>query len=156
MSNATKDMSNATKDMSNATEDTSNATDSEMASEPRSTAERISFAIAIAMLIGILALVCRLWWSDNHQEPPAIEVSSSLEYRQDKFYIPFTVVNEGGETATTVQVIAELRINGEIVEWGEQSIDFLSRKEEAEGAFIFIQDPRAGDLTVRVAGYTLP
>ena len=48
MSNATKDMSNATKDMSNATEDTSNATDSEMASEPRSTAERISFAIAIA------------------------------------------------------------------------------------------------------------
>ena len=124
--------------------------------ESRSAAEQISFAIALAMLVGILGLVGYLWWRDRNQEPPVLEVSSTLEQRQDKFYVPFTVTNQGGETATTVQVIAELRIEGELVEWGDQRIDFLSRKEEAEGAFIFVRNPNAGELTVRVASYTLP
>lgn len=122
----------------------------------RSVAEQISFAIALVLLVGILGLVGYLWWSDRNQEPPILEISSSLEQRQSKYYIPFIVTNQGGETATTVQVIAELRVDGEIVEWGEQRIDFLSRKEEAEGAFIFLRDPSAGELTVRVASYTLP
>lgn len=124
--------------------------------ESRSAAEKISFAVAFAMLVGILGLVGYLWWSDRNQEPPILEVSSGLEQRQSKYYVPFTVTNQGGETATTVQVIAELRINGELVEWGDQRIDFLSRKEEAEGAFIFVRDPGEGELTVRVASYTLP
>lgn len=134
---------------------TENKPESSM-SESRSTAERISFAIALAMLAGILGLVGYLWWSDRNQDPPALEVSSGLEQRQGKYYVPFTVINTGGETATTVQVIAELRMNGELVEWGDQRIDFLSRQEEAEGAFIFIRDPNAGELTVRVASYTMP
>jgi len=124
--------------------------------ESRSTAELISFAIASAMLIAILGAVGYLWISDRNQDPPALEVSSRLEPRQDKFYVPFTVTNTGGETATTVQIIAELRMNGEVVEWGEQKIDFLSRKEEAQGAFIFVRDPRLGELTVRVASYAMP
>ena len=124
--------------------------------ESRSTAEKISFAIASALLIAILGIVGYLWVSDRNPDPPALEVSSSVEQRQGKYYVPFTVVNTGGETATTVQIIAELRINGEVVEWGDQEIDFLSRQEEAEGAFIFIRDPKAGELTVRVASYAMP
>lgn len=121
-----------------------------------SMAEQISFAIASALLVAILGTVGYLWVSDRNQDPPALEVSSHLEQRQGKYYVPFTVTNTGGETATAVQVIAELRVNSEVVEWGEQEIEFLSRQEEAKGAFIFIRDPRAGELTVRVAGYAMP
>ena len=122
----------------------------------RSTAEKISFVLASVILIAVLGAVGYLWWSDRNQDPPAIEISSHIEPRQGKYYVPFTVVNTGGQTATTVQVFAELRINGELVEWGDQSVDFLSRQEEAEGAFIFVRDPNAGELTVRVAGYSMP
>lgn len=129
---------------------------SDRKSKSRSTAEQISFAVASAILVAILGIVGYLWMSDRNQDPPALEVSSSLEQRQGKYYVPFTVINTGGETATTVQVIAELRINGEVVEWGDQEIEFLSRQEEAKGAFIFIRDPKAGELTVRVASYAMP
>lgn len=129
---------------------------SDRPSESRSTAEQISFMIASAMLVAILGIVGYLWVRDRHQDPPALEVVSYLEPRQGKYYVPFTVTNTGGETATTVQVIAELRINGEVVEGGDQTIDFLSRQEEAKGAFIFIRDPRSGELTVRAASYTAP
>ena len=124
--------------------------------ESRSTAEQISFGVALALLIVIFGVVIYLWASDRNQDPPVLEVSSSLEQRQGKYYVPFTVTNQGGETATTVQIVAELKINGEVVEWGDQSIDFLSRQEEAEGAFIFVQDPQLGELTIRVASYAKP
>jgi uncharacterized protein (TIGR02588 family) len=53
-------------------------------------------------------------------------------------------------------VIAELRINGEVEESGEQQIDFLASGEMEEGAFVFSRDPRKGELVVRVASYKLP
>ena len=132
------------------------AMDSEEGAESRSVAEKVSFLLSAVLLSAVLVATIHLWVRDRNQLPPALEITSRLEQRQGKFYIPFTVVNEGGETVTTVQVVAELRIDGELVEWGDQRIDFLSRKEEAEGAFIFVEDPRVGELTVRVASYTKP
>ena len=122
----------------------------------RSTAEQVSFGIALGLLLAVFGVVIYLWASDRNQDPPALEISSSLEQRREKYYVPFIVINKGGETAATVQVIAELKINGEVVEWGEQKIDFLSRQEEAEGTFIFVRDPQLGELTVRVASYAKP
>jgi uncharacterized protein (TIGR02588 family) len=65
-------------------------------------------------------------------------------------------VNKGDETAESVQILAELKISNKIEETGEQQIDFLSSGEQEEGAFIFTQDPRQGQLKIRVAGYKLP
>ena len=124
--------------------------------ESRSVAEKVSFLLSSVLLLAVLGGAVYLWVRDRNPDPPTLEVSSSLEQRQGKYYVPFTVVNQGSETAIMVQVIAELRINGELVEWGEQSIDFLSREEEVEGAFIFIRNPNAGQLSVRVASYTKP
>ena len=128
----------------------------EKSAESRSVAEKVSFLLSSILLLVVLVGTVYLWVRDRNREPPMLEVTSRLEQRQGKFYVPFTVVNEGGKTVTTVQVVAELRIDGELVEWADQSIDFLSREEEAEGAFIFIEDPRVGELTVRVASYAMP
>ncbi len=124
---------------------------------PRSTAEQVSFLIALLILFGIIGSVGYLWVRDRNQSPPTLQVlTDSAEQRETSYYVPFTVTNIGGTTAETVQVIAELRVNNEIVEWGEQSIDFLSREEAVTGAFVFLRDPSEGELTVRVASYLIP
>ncbi|MBE9060897.1 TIGR02588 family protein [cf. Phormidesmis sp. LEGE 11477] len=125
--------------------------------ESRSVAEQVSFFLALAILLIIVSCVGYLWVSDRTQSPSILEISThSAEQRRASYYVPFTVTNLGGTTATTVQVIAELRVDNEIVEWGEQTIDFLSRDEEAEGAFVFVRNPTDGELIVRVASYSEP
>ena len=125
-------------------------------SPSQSAAERISFFISLALVAGVLGAVGYLWMRDRTQSPPVLAIETQIELRQDKYYVPFVVTNTGGETAEAVQIIAELRVNGVLVEWGDQQIDFLSNEEEAEGAFVFTRDPSGGDLTVRVASYKLP
>lgn len=56
----------------------------------------------------------------------------------------------------SVQVLAELRIDGEVQETGEQRIDFLTSNEKKTGAFVFRQNPEQGQLILRVASYQLP
>ena len=125
--------------------------------QKRSLAEWVTFAIASFIIATLIGLVLYIWLTKK-QDPPTISVTQSTAMREIKgqFYIPFTVINTGGETAESVQVIAELQVNGEVLESGEQQIDFLSSDETQEGAFIFSRDPRGGKLILRVASYKLP
>lgn len=124
---------------------------------PRSLAEWVSFCLASTVLAAVGGLVIYSWTTQKDLPPILkVEQSSEIRFHQEAFYISFAVKNEGGETVESVQIIAELRVQGEVVETGEQSIDFLSRNEEEEGAFIFQRDPRKGELTIRVASYKLP
>ncbi|MBD2501373.1 TIGR02588 family protein [Anabaena azotica] len=123
----------------------------------RSLAELVTFAIALFILAIIISLVGYIWVNEDDQ-PPILSVSQKQIIREVKgqFYVPFEIVNNGGETAESVQIIAELQIAGKVVETAEQQIDFLSSSEQEEGAFIFSQNPRQGKLIVRVASYKLP
>lgn len=125
---------------------------------PRSPAEQISFGIASLLLAGIVALVGYVWFDERTDLPPDITISNQGTIREasGQFYVPFKVENIGGGTAESVQVIAELRINGEVEESGEQQIDFLSGGETEEGAFVFSRNPQEGELVLRVASYKLP
>lgn len=124
---------------------------------PRSPAEWTSFSIALLIVAVIVGLVIYKWLTQKNQ-PPVISISPSTEIREapGQFYVPFEIENTGGETAESVQVMAELRIKGEVEESGEQQIDFLASGEKQEGAFVFSRDPRKGELVVRVASYKLP
>lgn len=64
--------------------------------------------------------------------------------------------NYGGKTAESVEIVARLVVQNNIVETGRQEIDFLSRNEQRSGEFIFSRDPQQGDLKIRVASYRLP
>jgi uncharacterized protein (TIGR02588 family) len=121
-------------------------------------AERVTFGLASLILAVFVGLVIYVWLDQERQKPPIISVEESQSIREvtGQFYVPFDVTNTGGNTAESVQIIAELKINGEVAESGEQQIDFLSGGETATGAFVFSQDPRLGDLMVRVASYKLP
>ncbi|MEG4252275.1 TIGR02588 family protein [Microcoleus sp. Pol10D4] len=125
--------------------------------QKRTPAEWVTFAIACSILSILIGLVIYNWVTKK-QEPPIISVTRNTPIRenQGQFYVPFTVTNTGGETAESVQIIAELRVNGEVLESGDQQIDFLSSDETQEGAFIFSRDPRQGELIVRSSSYKLP
>lgn len=123
----------------------------------RSFPERVTFGIASTILLAIVGLVLYDWLITPAQ-PPVISVrqNGAVWAAGDQFYVPFTIENTGGNTAEAVQVIAELEIDGAVVEEGEQQIDFLAGSETEEGTFIFSQDPRQGELTLRVASYKEP
>ncbi|NEQ30975.1 MAG: TIGR02588 family protein [Leptolyngbya sp. SIO4C5] len=124
----------------------------------RSLAEWTSFAIASIILTVIVGLASYLWLGEpKTQEPPHLEV----KYRQvrqqgDQFYVPFVVMNQGGRTVDSVQITAELEVNGTVVESGEQQFQFLASSETEAGAFVFNQNPSQGNLVIRIASYSLP
>jgi uncharacterized protein (TIGR02588 family) len=124
----------------------------------RTVAEWITFGIASVILAVIVGLVIYIWMGEQNQQPPTIFAVSDGKIREaaGQFYVPFSVTNTGGGTVESVQVLAELRINGKVEESGEQQIDFLSGGEKEEGAFVFSRNPREGELVIRVASYKLP
>ncbi|MEA5627929.1 TIGR02588 family protein [Nostoc sp. UHCC 0251] len=124
---------------------------------PRSIAEWVTFSVALLILAIIVSLVGYTWLNEKDQ-PPILSVTKKQTIREvdGRFYVPFEVENSGGETAESVQIMAELLINGKVTETGEQQIDFLSSGETEEGAFIFSHNPRQGQLNVRVSSYKLP
>ncbi|WP_088891431.1 TIGR02588 family protein [Leptolyngbya ohadii] len=123
----------------------------------RITAEQVSFAIASLILATIIGLVLLAWFTEG-DAPPVLSVQPQVEQIREangQFYVPYEVTNKGGETAESVQIVGELQSNGEM-ESGDQTIDFLSRDEVEEGAFVFSRDPRQGELRIRVASYKVP
>jgi len=123
----------------------------------RSIAEWVTFSIASLILAFIVSLVSYTWINEKNQ-PPILSLTKKETIREidGQFYVPFEVVNTGGDTAESVQIMAELLINGKVAESGEQQIDFLSSGEREEGAFVFSQNPRQGQLNLRVSSYKLP
>lgn len=124
---------------------------------PRSLAEWISFAIASIVLSIVVALVIYSWVTIQ-DKPPILKVTKESEIRQveEQFYLTIEVTNSGGGTVESVEVLAELSIEGKIVETGQIQIDFLSAGEVRLGTFIFTHNPDFGELSVRVVSYKLP
>jgi uncharacterized protein (TIGR02588 family) len=120
-------------------------------------AEWVTFGVAALILLMIVSLVLYDWIA-TPPTPPVLSLIQSGAVRQEngQFYVPFTITNTGGDTAESVQIIAELRIDGSREESGEQQIDFLAGAESEEGAFIFSHNPEDGELVMRVASYKTP
>lgn len=123
----------------------------------RSTAEKISFSISLFVLSTVIALLIFSWINGENSRPPVLELSVSTEIRQvnEQYYVPFKVTNTGGQTAESIEIIAELKREGER-EFGTQQIEYLSRGEIQEGAFVFLNNPRQAQLQIRVSGFKLP
>jgi uncharacterized protein (TIGR02588 family) len=124
-------------------------------SSKRSLAEKVSFSISLFLLSIIVALICYTWIAGD-TNPPILSITTekTREVNQ-QYYVPYTVTNSGGKTATSVEIRAEL-VTPETTQVGRQEIDFLSRQETQSGEFIFDRSPQAGKFTVRVASYQEP
>jgi uncharacterized protein (TIGR02588 family) len=139
------------------TQESENNVQEQQPQAKRTPAEWVSFGIASSILGGMIGLIIYTGINDK-QQPPLIFITQKQIIFQGngQYYVPFEIVNKGDETAEAVQILAEFKISNKIEETGEQQIDFLSSGEREEGAFIFTQDPRQGQLKIRVASYKLP
>ncbi len=123
----------------------------------RPLAEWVSFGIAAAILLAVAGLVV-YYWLAVPQGPTVLTAAPSGEIREvgGQFYVPFVVVNSGGNTAAGLRVVAELRAGGAVVERGEQVFNYLAGGERQEGTFVFRHDPRLGELTLGIGSYRRP
>ncbi|MBD0269862.1 MAG: TIGR02588 family protein [Cyanobacteria bacterium Co-bin8] len=120
-------------------------------------AEVVTFAIASLIVAILVGLVLFIWATQSNEDPIlAVNRNGDIHAERGYYYVPFSVTNVGGGTAEAVEIVAELRRNGEIEEEGQQQIDFLSSQEEQEGVFIFEHDPGQRELILRASGYRLP
>lgn len=122
----------------------------------RTLAEKVSFAVSLSIVGIIIALVCYSWITGDTNPPILSVITTEIRQVDRQYYVPFTVRNFGGETANSVEVMAQLVIPSGTIETGRQQMDYLSRQEERSGEFIFSRDPRQGELTVRIASYQKP
>ncbi len=123
----------------------------------RSPAEWVTFGFACMILLTLIGLIL-VDWVISQNRPPVLQVQTSGPIRvvEDQYYVPFIVSNQGGAIAESIQVMADLMVDGKPVESGDQSIDSLSGGEKREGRFVFSFDPNQGELLLRVASYRLP
>ena len=121
----------------------------------RSRAEWVTFGVSLAILLLVASLIAVQTREPDRPPMPKVVTSGPAERRGEHFVVPVEIRNDGGGTAESVQVVAELTIGDEVSE-SDQTIEFLARGESAEVAFVFEDDPAGGELKVHVAGFTVP
>lgn len=121
----------------------------------RTTAEWVTFGISVAILLVVVGLIALQATGSDSPALPRVLKTGPVEHRGDHYLVPVEIRNDGGATAETVQVTAELTLGEETIE-ADQTVEFLAQGERAEVTFVFEQDPASGELVVRVSGYTVP
>jgi len=123
----------------------------------RSLAEWVTAGAALLIVAAIVGLIVYDWLAVPPM-PPVLEVrqAESIRTENDQFYIPFEVHNAGGGAAEAVRVLAELTVDGEVVEEAEQEFDFVAVDETRSGEFVFSTDPSEGELELRVTSFQEP
>lgn len=121
----------------------------------RTTAEWVTFGISVAILLLVVGLIATQATGTDSPALPRVLKTGPVERRGDRFLVPVEIRNEGGATAETVQVTAELTVGEEKLE-ADQTVEFLAEGERAEVVFVFEDDPGTGELVVRVSSYTVP
>ena len=124
----------------------------------RTTAERITLVISLAILAGIFALA---GWANvrTGDAPPTIEVEARPEAVRETdsgYYLPIRITNTGGLTAQDVTVVGELDTGEEQPETAEITITFLAGGEEESAELVFTTDPNEGELSVGATSYLQP
>lgn len=121
---------------------------------PRSAAEWTTFAISVAIVLGLMVTILLEARETNQPARPVASIGTT-ERVGEAFHVTVKVENRGHLAAEQVQVLASLEIDGETTE-GDQVVDFLAGQDEQELVFVFADDPEDGKLTAEVTGFTVP
>ena len=121
----------------------------------RNSVEWVTFGVAAAIVTAVAALMVVQSFGSDDPPAPVAEQAGAAHATAGVWYVPVDVTNTGDETASEVQVIAELTVDGETTT-GDQVIDFLGGDEVTHLTFTFDDDPSDGELVVRVTGFAEP
>jgi len=122
---------------------------------PRSVAEWVTFAVSAAILLALMGTIA--WLGIQPQDPARLTVQASNEPREagGLQYVFADVTNEGDEPVKSLQILAEVTVDGQEVS-AEQSIDFLSGGAREEVVFVFDADVPVDAIKMRIGSYSIP
>ena len=120
----------------------------------RTAAEWTTFVVSCLVLGLVVALVASQAVGADDPPEPVAEVAAIRAVR-GRYFVDVTVTNKGDETASAVQVTADLEVQGESAT-ADQTIDFLAGSETEDLVFVFDEAPSTGKLTVVVSGFAIP
>ncbi len=112
-------------------------------------------AALVAAALGFIA------WEvvTTRDSPPALRVRAGpAQPAGDGFRVGFEVVNEGNQTATSLEVVGQLldRGGGAVVEESRAAVDYVPPWSSRGGGLFFTRDPGAFELLLRPGGYADP
>ena len=120
---------------------------------PKSTAEWISLAVSLIILLGFVGAIIWLW-IQQPTGPAQFKVQPGLVRNETGlFHLPVTVTNTGGSAVEQVRVEGKLSNQGQ-EEIAITTIDFLPVRAQKEVVLIFRNEP-SGAL-VHVVSYHQP
>ena len=120
---------------------------------PRSSAEWISLAVSLIILMGFVAAI--LWlWINRPTGPPQFKIERGVVRNETElFHLPLTVTNVGGSAVGQVRVEGKLNNQGR-EEIAATTIDFLPVRAQEEIVLIFRSEPSSA--VVQVVSYSQP
>jgi uncharacterized protein (TIGR02588 family) len=125
----------------------------------RNAAEWVTLAVSIVILAAFLGAA--LYEHFLLDEPPGAILRVELqlgeaERRGDRFYVPFEVTNSGGEPASDVVLLFEVRQGEEVIEESDATIPFLPSDGVESGEVVLMSDPAEYEVTAQVGNYLAP
>jgi uncharacterized protein (TIGR02588 family) len=120
---------------------------------PQSSAEWISLAVSLIVVLGFVAAI--LWlWINQPAGPPQFKIERGVVRNETElFHLPLTVTNIGGSAVGQVRVEGKLNNEGR-EEIAVTTIDFLPVRAQEEIVLIFRSEP--SQAVVHVVSYSQP
>lgn len=117
--------------------------------------EGIAAFVGAALAMATLAIL--IWGGLGTNEPPPLVSVRALDVSgaEGNYVLRIEVVNDGGSTASAVEVEGVLG-EGQEAETARATFDYVPRYSHARGGLFFKRDPRSANVRLRALGYADP
>ena len=120
--------------------------------DPVPALEWLAAALGLLVALVLLGIIGREALRRDGDEVPVLAAQvEAIERTPNGYVARIKITNGAAQTAARVEV--EGTSGSEV---SHASIDYVPGRSQAEGGLMFHDDPRKGDLRVRVTGYQLP
>lgn len=116
----------------------------------------------IASLLGLVLVVgaagMMIYYAFDQQDiPPRLRAESDgVTATGGRYLLEFTVYNDGGSTAATVNIAGSLKRGGRIIESASVTFDYVPAGSSASGGMFFAHDPRRYRIELDANSYMEP
>jgi len=121
----------------------------------KNTIEWIVFGVSLALVAAVAGLLVHQHLTRGGGPPSIVTSASAPVETAGGYAVPVDVRNEGDHTAEDVRIQATLSWPGG-EEHGEAVLPLLPYRSERRAWITFTRNPAAGNLRIRVLGYSEP
>jgi uncharacterized protein (TIGR02588 family) len=119
--------------------------------------EWVVFSVGLMLLIGTLGLLIYEAVQFDMSSPSLIVSVGEPEMRHETYIVPVSVKNEGGKTASNVEVEVTAYFSPGEEEPSSVTFQFIPRHSSEQGWVTFGRDPALADsVTAQVMGFGSP